>query len=71
MSIAREFIADGEFAFAEYIARPIRDADPADIKNPILREILLNIIDEELGDARLEEMQINSEVEQWIQKHQP
>ena len=69
MSIAREFIADGEFAFAEYIARPIRNADPVDINNPILRQILLNIIDEELGDARLEDMHMSSEVEQWILKH--
>jgi hypothetical protein len=71
MSIAREFIADGEFAFAEYIARPIRTADHSDIKNPILREILLHILNDELGDTRLENLPMNSDVEQWILKHQP
>lgn len=69
MSLARDFIADGEFAFAEYIARPIRDADPANINNPILREILLDILDEELGDTRLEDLPMTSDVQQWILDH--
>ncbi|MGI9445870.1 MAG: vWA domain-containing protein [Rubripirellula sp.] len=71
MSFAREFIADGEFAFAEYIARPIRNADPANINNPILRKILLNILDEELGDTRLEDLPMTSAVEQWVLDHEP
>ena len=69
MSLARDFIADGEFAFAEYIARPIRDADPMNINNPILRKILLNILDEELGDTRLEDLPMTSDVERWILEH--
>lgn len=69
MSIARGLIADGEFAFAEYIARPIRDADAADINNPVLRQILLDILDDELGETRLENLQLSSEVEQWIRQH--
>ena len=69
MSLARDFIADGEFAFAEYIARPIRDADPANINNPMLRKILLNILDEELGDTRLEDLPMTSDVERWILEH--
>lgn len=70
MSLARDFIADGEFAFAEYIARPIRDADPANINNPMLRKILLNILDEELGDTRLEDLPMTSDVERWILEHE-
>ncbi len=70
MSFARDFIADGEFAFAEYIARPIRDADPANINNPILRKILLDILDEELGNTRLEELPMTWDVEQWILEHE-
>ena len=70
MSLARDFIADGEFAFAEYIARPIRDADPANINNPMLRKILLNILDEELGDIRLEDLPMTSDVERWILEHE-
>jgi hypothetical protein len=71
MSFAREFIADGEFAFAEYIARPIRNADPANINNPILRKILLNILDDELGDTRLEDLPMTPAVEQWVLDHEP
>ncbi len=70
MSLARDFIADGEFAFAEYIARPIRDADPTNINNPILRKILLNILDDELGDTRLENLPMTSDVERWILEHE-
>ena len=70
MSIARELIADGEFAFAEYITRPVRDADPSEIKNPLLRRALLDIIDEELGDSRLENLQMSSDVEEWILTHE-
>ncbi|MAI71970.1 MAG: hypothetical protein CMM01_13795 [Rhodopirellula sp.] len=70
MSFTRDFIADGEFAFAEYIARPIRDADPANINNPILRKILLTILDEELGDTRLEHLPMSPEVEQWVLDHE-
>lgn len=69
MSFARDFIADGEFAFAEYIIRPVRDANSADINNPILRKILLKILDEELGDTRLEDLPMTSDVEQWVLDH--
>ncbi len=70
MSLARDLMADGEFAFAEYIARPIRDADPATINNPILRDILLKILDDELGDTRLEDLPVTPDVEQWILDHE-
>lgn len=71
MSFARDFIADGEFAFAEYIARPIRNADPANINNPVLRRILLEILDEELGDIRLEDLPMSPAVKQWVLAHNP
>ncbi|MDE0865847.1 MAG: hypothetical protein OSA98_18835, partial [Rubripirellula sp.] len=69
LSIAREFIADGELVFAEYIVRPIRNASPSMIENPVLREILLNVLDEELGETRLENFENTGKVEQWLRKH--
>ena len=71
MSMAREFMTDGELAFAEYIIRPLRHADPSQIDNPILCRILLNILDEELGAARLEDFGNAAEVKLWLQEHRP
>ncbi|MFK8115470.1 MAG: hypothetical protein AB8B91_24960 [Rubripirellula sp.] len=57
LSHAREFIRDGEHAYAEYLVRPLRKARPAEIVNEKLRSQVFEILDAELGDTRLEDFE--------------
>lgn len=55
LSQAREFIAEGELVFAEYLIRPLRDAEESMILNPVLLSQVVEILDRELQGARLED----------------
>ncbi len=57
LSYAREFIADGELVYAEYLIRPLRHADRSKIANLVLLDRLSEILDAELGDTRLEDFE--------------
>lgn len=67
LSAARELICDGELLFAEYIVRPLADAEPSQILNPTLLDDVLQILHTELGDARLEDFPLPAEID-WIVK---
>jgi hypothetical protein len=62
LSYAREFTADGELVYAEYLVRPLRRANRSTITNPVLLDRLLAILDSELGDTRLEDFQPTPEL---------
>lgn len=53
--LAREFISDGELLFAEYVFRPLKDAPAAEILNPVLFSEIREILESDLGTARLED----------------
>jgi hypothetical protein len=55
LSYAREFIGEGELVYAEYLVRPLRDADRSTIINEALLNRILDILESELGDVRLED----------------
>ncbi len=57
LSYAREFTADGELVYAEYLVRPLRRANRSKIDNTVLLDRLLAILDSELGDTRLEDFE--------------
>ena len=66
LSAARELISNGELLLAEYIVRPLTDADPTKILNPKLLEEVLQILHTEIGDARLEDFSLPPEIERVI-----
>jgi hypothetical protein len=55
LSLARELISDGELLYAEYLIRPLKQATPSDILNPKLLDEIVEILNSELGEARLED----------------
>lgn len=57
LSYAREFIAEGELVYAEYLIRPLLDADQSMITNQTLLERVLEILEAELGNVRLEDFE--------------
>lgn len=57
LSWARDFLTNGELVFAEYVVRPIRSAPAKQVYNTRLRKQILNILDEELRDVRLEDFE--------------
>lgn len=61
LSYARELIGDGELAYAEYLIRPLRGADRSTISNEALFNQVLDILDTELGDVRLEDFEVELE----------
>ncbi len=68
LSYAREFTADGELVYAEYLVRPLRRANRSQIANPLLLDRLLAILDSELGDTRLEDFQRAPELIEIVNK---
>ncbi len=57
LSYAREFIEEGELVYAEYLVRPLRHADRSLIDNKTLLNRVFTILDEELGEVRLEDFE--------------
>ena len=57
LAYAREFIEEGELAYAEYLVRPLRQADRSLIDNETLLSRVLAILDAELGETRLEDFE--------------
>lgn len=55
LSYAREFMIGGELVYAEYLIRPLRHAKRSKIANPVLLDLMLSILDSELGSTRLED----------------
>jgi hypothetical protein len=57
LSYAREFIGEGELVYAEYLVRPLRQADRSLIVNKTLLTRVFTILDAELGEIRLEDFE--------------
>ena len=55
LSLARELISNGELLYAEYLIRPLHRASRSEILNPKLLDELSEILNSELGEARLED----------------
>lgn len=68
LSYAREFTADGELVYAEYLVRPLRRANRSKIANPILLDQLLAILDSELGETRLEDYEPAPELSEYVSR---
>jgi hypothetical protein len=68
LSYAREFISDGELVYAEYIVRPLRQADRSLISNEILLTRVLDILASELGDTRLEDFGPAPEINEIVHR---
>ena len=66
LSYAREFIADGELVYAEYLIRPLRSARERSIANPRLYSQIREILDRELGSKRLEDFQDPPELSEIV-----
>ena len=66
LSYAREFIRDGEFAYAEYLVRPLRHAKESMISNPVLLAQVVAILDSELGGTRLEDFESPPELREIL-----
>jgi hypothetical protein len=66
LSLAWELIADGELLYAEYIMRPLRHAPPEYILNAALLTEVQNVLDNEIGKARLEDFQQPPELSQIL-----
>jgi hypothetical protein len=64
LSYAREFIKAGELVYAEYLVRPLRDADATLIDNKTLLTQVLAILDAELGKIRLEDFEPAAQLDQ-------
>ncbi|MGI9473138.1 MAG: hypothetical protein ACR2NZ_16470 [Rubripirellula sp.] len=71
LSYAREFIGHGELVFAEYIARPVRQADSSLIANRTLFKEVFGILDRELGETRLEDFQLPPELSDVLTVDKP
>ena len=76
LSYAREFVADGELVYAEYLIRPLRHADRSKIANLVLLDRLFEILDSELGDTRLEDFEpapelINGKIPTDLKSNRP
>ena len=65
LSYARDFIADGELVYAEYIARPVRSADKSQVANRTLYDEIFGVLDRELGDTRLEDFESPPDLSKW------
>jgi hypothetical protein len=57
LSYARDFIGQGELVYAEYLVRPLRDAEESLIANKRLLTRVLTVLDAELGELRLEDFE--------------
>jgi hypothetical protein len=66
LSYAREFIRDGELAYAEYLVRPLRHAKESMISNPVLLAQVVAILDFELGGTRLEDFESPPELREIL-----
>ena len=68
LSYAREFIRDGELAYAEFLIRPLRRARESTIDNPALLARVMEILDRELGDERLEDFEQPPELREVLRQ---
>ncbi len=57
LSYARELIASGELAAAEYLLRPLLEIDEPGVDNRILLDQLAAILESELNECRLEDFE--------------
>lgn len=58
LSFTRELISSGELVFAEYILRPVVQADESLIHNRVLLNKIVGILNTELAGARLEDFDL-------------
>ncbi len=65
LSLARELISDGELLYAEYLIRPLYQATRSQILNPKLLDEVLDILNTELGETRLEDFLPPPGLPQW------
>lgn len=62
MKHARELISSGELVSAEFLLRPVLQADDPLVDNVTLLEHLSGILETELGDVRMEDFEVSQEV---------
>jgi hypothetical protein len=66
LSLAWELIADGELLYAEYIMRPLRYAAPEHILNATLMAEVQTVLNNEIGEVRLEDFEQPPELRQIL-----